>query len=385
MKKKPLVIIGAITAVIITLIVILYFLSVYQLYQTPYGHFERVGNLNEARTGHKSFLMSDGKVLIVGGKKFRGSYNNPEYSYVNSIEEYDPVKKKFTIILKDNNLEGFDDAIQLENDQILLYNNVGNVTIYDRTLNTIKKLQSVSGLVKGTIFYNKLGDETIVVTGKSASNKQKISLFTFDSKQNKYSHVNDIELIKDSKLLYTATIDNKIILFYKPYNTIEYNFNINKYAVKDFYYDYNYFFDTIVGIEGNKNNVIIMYDKLNKDLSNETAYLIFNLKLMTIKEIPTVWRLYPQTATFIQIDNDEIIYIHASNVNDLINIENNTGTEWKNFPLKNRKPGFIQIDENQMLYTGGFKTGFWPETYKDEDSTFLVQSIKNSYVFYKKQ
>lgn len=88
------------------------------------GHFEKISDMHVGRMMHKSFLMSDGRVLIVGGN----SYNVDEGKYIyldkngnNSIEIFDP--KTNTFIFKKEFGEDIppkSSIVLLKNDKLLI-------------------------------------------------------------------------------------------------------------------------------------------------------------------------------------------------------------------------------------------------------------------------
>lgn len=80
-----------------------------------YGHFEKVGDMHVGRWRHHSFLMSDGRVMIVGGEGIN-----------TSIEIFDPKTNTFTfkkdlgVNIFGTDLVPYSSIVLLKNDKLLI-------------------------------------------------------------------------------------------------------------------------------------------------------------------------------------------------------------------------------------------------------------------------
>ncbi|MEW5818848.1 MAG: hypothetical protein AB1782_01540 [Cyanobacteriota bacterium] len=286
MKKKPLIIIGITIATIVVLVAILYSLNLYKSYKTPYGHFERVGNLNESRAGHKSFLMSDGKVLIVGGiKEIKNDYFDIPKEYVDSIELFNPNTKKFEIRLKEKSLSNFKtyNIHRLSANEIVFINVDDNiVAIYNYKTNTLKTIK-YPRIPKKNYRYTVLNNGEILIYGGFELNDptywQK-SIGLFDPHNNNYKHLDYNNLFSEKSSVY-ALPDNNIAIFNNKTRTI-YNIKSNKVIDKsninipaNFIVDllFNSILQTYEVVLIKKNNDDYSVYALYNFLTNESTYL----------------------------------------------------------------------------------------------------------------
>ena len=80
MNKKSLI-----AGLILIIVIIAMFIGYYQ--KNRFGKFVQISDMNIARSGHKMFLLSDGKVLVYGGN---AEYSPDKYD----LRKYDPNKKQ---------------------------------------------------------------------------------------------------------------------------------------------------------------------------------------------------------------------------------------------------------------------------------------------------
>ena len=104
---------------------------------SKYGYFKRLPDMNVARAGHKSFLLSDGRVLIIGGDKYNNDKNIilPEDRNC-TAEIYDPKTNMFSFIknLK-NEIKPDSNVVLIRKDRLLI---TGGYSILKRKTNVIK-------------------------------------------------------------------------------------------------------------------------------------------------------------------------------------------------------------------------------------------------------
>jgi hypothetical protein len=97
----------------------------------PAGPFTPTGNMTIARAGHWATLLSDGRVLLVGGESCVGCSSDPAET---SAEFYDPSVGKFSAANVTFTTRGSHKAIVLPDGRVLI---VGGITLQDgRTLIT---------------------------------------------------------------------------------------------------------------------------------------------------------------------------------------------------------------------------------------------------------
>lgn len=141
MKKKNL---------LIGLIVLVIVFGIYQLIP-KHNVFVRTGDMNYARSGHKSVLLNDGNVLLVGGNTCEYSNNCQTATYVS--ETYYPKKmfNKFSIMtLKEM---GIGNVTVLKNGKVLICGSL----LY-KTFTTNNKDTSICALFNSTVdTYNIVG------------------------------------------------------------------------------------------------------------------------------------------------------------------------------------------------------------------------------------
>lgn len=113
MEKKKKIILGLIILLVVFLIVKISDFNPF--ISRKYGHFEKVGDMHVGRWRHHSFLMSDGRVMIVGGGKGN-----------TSIEIFDPKTNTFTfkkdlgVDIFGTDLFPYSSIILLKNDKLLI-------------------------------------------------------------------------------------------------------------------------------------------------------------------------------------------------------------------------------------------------------------------------
>lgn len=106
---------------------------------TKYGHFEKISEMNFPHAFHKTFLLKDGRVLILG--------NNLR---LNTSEIYDPKTNKFTILKKFNENRPAYNAIMLDDGRILITGGYSEKSTPQKTL-----------LLKSSLIYDSIKDEII--------------------------------------------------------------------------------------------------------------------------------------------------------------------------------------------------------------------------------
>lgn len=111
--------------IIILVVAVMAFINNYPGY-LYYGHFEKVGDMHIGRWRHHSFLMSDGRVMIVGGEGIN-----------TSIEIFDPKTNTFTF-KKDlgTDLPQDSSIVLLKNDKLLITG--GKILRHDGSLIVFK-------------------------------------------------------------------------------------------------------------------------------------------------------------------------------------------------------------------------------------------------------
>jgi hypothetical protein len=103
-----------------------------ELYDPSTGAFTSTGNMNRARMGHISILLTSGKVLLAGGEA-----RNPPFPQPTTAEVYDPVTGKFTAAGDYNSAAGqlvdlLASATLLPDGRVLLAGNTeGVIGVYD--------------------------------------------------------------------------------------------------------------------------------------------------------------------------------------------------------------------------------------------------------------
>lgn len=99
-----------------------------EIYYPKENVFRLTGNLNHRRAGHSSFLLKDGRVVILGG------ISTNKERYTNDVEMYFPKDHKF--VITDTLPEKIEHSALLDNDYI-----VSQKTIYNPITKNYKKIE----------------------------------------------------------------------------------------------------------------------------------------------------------------------------------------------------------------------------------------------------
>lgn len=132
--------------------------SVFSLFNIMPKHnvLQRISNMNFSRSGHKSFLMPDAKVLIAGGFSAAGECDSWEGDCsglgeeVDTIELFNPNTNRFNVLLRDTRLKTItskdqhkSQIIQISPNKLLLFDQKTNAKlIYDYYKNTLSPIDS---------------------------------------------------------------------------------------------------------------------------------------------------------------------------------------------------------------------------------------------------
>ena len=301
-KKKV-----AFTIVIVLIIAICILKTIDILQANKYGHFERISNMNVARAGHKSFLLSDGKVLIVGGNNYY--INNAKFIYPqkkenNSIEIYNPRTKTFIFnrdlgeyikpqssitLLKNDKLLITGGEIVSNNHNGLKVKNYSSAIIYDPKSNHISTLPNMH-TPRGSHLSILLNDGRVLISGGDKLNSSEI----FDPKINNFillkSHIN---YKHGANTLFCILKNNQVLLLNPTLETKQeaeyFNAKTNSFAVisSPLYPTMNlknfnlkkYSFEHIVPLNGDK---IVMFGNYNDQFNNTSIYNTISKKNQNI-------------------------------------------------------------------------------------------------------
>ncbi len=266
-----------------------------------HGYFVRIPDMNVARANHKSFLMSDGKVLIVGGDKN------------NTVEIYDPATNSFTLkkglgqeINFDNNI------ILLKNDKLLITGGkrilhkekdsktivFNNAKLYDSINDTLTEIPQMNVLrAEHTSILLKDGRVLLLngvfkATGKNRYNK---TAEVYDPKLNKFILLKSFPVFTGDYSTKMTILENgevfivhcfkgfwKIELFNPKTNTFNFsNVNILKDPkIKNVHFDPKlYHLENIVPL---KDDRIVLFEDYDWKLNNVAT---FDLKTNRVKNI----------------------------------------------------------------------------------------------------
>lgn len=359
MKKRI-----AYTILLLTLMLMSYQLASNYLTEKKYGHFEQIADMKVPRAGHKSFLMSDGNVLIVGGDKN------------NTIEVFNPKNNTFT--LKKGLGKKFDinicNVVLLKNDKLLVTggaskNNAYNSAyIYDSTLDRMSKISSMN---RGRDSHSSvlLNDGRVVVfggyTGKIGEDWYNKTAEIYDPRKNRFTLLKDsphfiyigntkTALLKDGNVLIStsSTENNKTEIFNLKTNKFEVIGYVN-YLIK---LDSDCFFVIDENASSNLQMIIFKLDK--------------NYKSQTIKSVDLKQNRVASSCV-ISLTNNTVLFtggirgveglilwdtadsfIYDLNINKLIKI--------KNMYISRFQHNCIKINDHEVLITGGYtqKTPF---------------------------
>lgn len=165
-----------------------------EIYYPKENVFRATGALNHKRAGHSSFLLKDGKVIILGGM------STTKERYTNDVEMYIPEENKF--VITDTLPERFEYSVLLDNGYIVsqkaIYNPITkdykNVNInYARiSANPIQLGNSVyvtKGMVQKNYPYGKLNNIIKPYSGSSFIYTNKVEKFDFND--NSYNIVGE--------------------------------------------------------------------------------------------------------------------------------------------------------------------------------------------------
>lgn len=221
-NKKRIFIVSLIAAVLLAFSFHKHFL---------YGYFEKVGSLNEARTGHKSFLMADGKVLIIGGKRYNKAFSGEDSIDVNSIEYFNPKTNQFSILWKADELEDIDvkSAQQLSDTKILfsVKNKDFDHAIYDYDKNLFIPLD-MSSIPWKKFRILALNDELFYIPKPGNSD----TLGLYNTKTEQFKIIDKNPLFKKARFIVNKNAKNKKQLFLNHYDSHTKQWNIYKYDLR---------------------------------------------------------------------------------------------------------------------------------------------------------
>ena len=179
-----------------------------EIYDPATGTFSVTGRLNEPRYGHTATLLTDGRVLIIGG------WSMTNLGRIASAEIYDPATGSFTYTGSMAVPRSFHTATLLSNGQVLISggDNAGAVTaeVYNPATNSF---QSVGSMTTPRIWHSatRLADGTVLIAGGWSFPGATASAETYDPASGMFSRTADLN---SGRLMHTATLlsDGSVIV-----------------------------------------------------------------------------------------------------------------------------------------------------------------------------
>lgn len=165
-----------------------------EIYYPKENIFRATGALNHKRAGHSSFLLKDGKVVILGGMS-----TNKE-RYTNDVEMYIPEENKF--VITDTLPERFEYSVLLDNGYIVsqkaVYNSITKdykridinyARISTNLINVDNSVYVTKGMVQKNYPYGKLNNIIKPYSGSNFIYTNKVEKFDFND--NSYNIVGE--------------------------------------------------------------------------------------------------------------------------------------------------------------------------------------------------
>ena len=135
-----------------------------ELYDPAAGTFAATGSMGAARGGHRSVVMTDGKVLVTGG------FNTAASIWLNSVEVYDPLAGSFSPTGSMAKERGMHAAILLPNGKVLVLGGLSGPTpiataeIYDPGTGMFSATGPMA-VARGFLTATLLGNGKVLVAG----------------------------------------------------------------------------------------------------------------------------------------------------------------------------------------------------------------------------
>ena len=133
-----------------------------EIYDPASGRFSATGDMTRVRHKHEAVLLSDGRVLIVGGADQRDG--RPAYS---SVEIYNPATGRFTAAGNMNSerykLQGT--VILLNNGKVLIAGGANRVEVFDPSRNRFSYARGDMGTTRLFATATRLRNGQVLITG----------------------------------------------------------------------------------------------------------------------------------------------------------------------------------------------------------------------------
>lgn len=165
------------------------------------------GNLQTARAGHTATLLTDGKVLVVGGTTSTAGVG------ATGVELYDPVRRAWTRVGQVSVSTYGHTATLLPNGKLLV-----GFALYDPTTNSVTSLPSPNSVGRGLVGYYGLGSvllqngKVLVTGGYLGDNTNSSAARLFDPTTNTWAEATPMSVPRS---FHTATLlsDGRVLVY----------------------------------------------------------------------------------------------------------------------------------------------------------------------------
>ncbi len=329
-----------------------------------YGYFKRLPDMNVARAGHKTFLLSDGRVLIIGGDK-----NNTAEIYNPNDNTCTMCKDLSKILHKKSHI------ILITDEELFIQGSVSKITqslLYNLKTSEIKELPRM----RFNRLYNyiiPLPNKKILIIGgydKDSNNKNKALMTAeiYDPISNKFyetSKANYPHLNKGSELKSIVLQNNNVLLLDGNRSEL-FDFKKNKFMKID---------DNISGkvvYTGIDKFLTVSYkDKKTERKSTVVLnlYKIDNLKIKKIQSFESVkYRKYNlMSSSFVSYNNKILITGGIRGTSGICswsgseafiyNIDQNKLIKINNMKISRLLHNCINTKDRKIIISGGIGNG----------------------------
>jgi hypothetical protein len=168
-----------------------------EIYDPATGTFSVTGSMNEARYGHTSTLLADGRVLITGG------WNTGNLSALASAELYDPVSGSFTLTGNMNFRRSFFVATLLIDGRVLITGGATAVAeVYDPATGSFQSVGSMSA-PRGWHSATRLADGSVLIAGGWGYPRALSAAEIYDPATGSFTRTPDLNF---GRMMHTATL-----------------------------------------------------------------------------------------------------------------------------------------------------------------------------------
>ena len=303
-----------------------------EVYSPIKNKFLKLPNMNDSRAFHSAILLSNGDVLITGGRRFergKGSFS------LKSAEIYKTKENKFVKISNMNEEMYNHKMYLLPNNNVVVIKNPNKIELFDVKTNTFKKIEGISydNILTSYEFIELCKDKILMYPYNYIYRKKPIVLLDLRDLSLKEININPFLQMKYNPILSNNTIE-------QLKNGRE-NYNIAKIS------------DSEILVTGGKGgdlngcrsariiNINTLIEKTTPDMPRPGKFFHSSISILN----NNVLILGGQAGSdfSLQTLNSSLIYIYAQN----------EFLKFKNMIYKRSSPSFVMLNNGNYIIWGG--------------------------------